>query len=126
MFYKKLKFLLRYMFNTKIKFRFPTHKKVLIYDNASLRILNRLIDIKKTFILSTRFVSTLPEPEIIYLPLILKVLFSRQGLEFNLDTQLESYKKSTPYYTSYIYGPSQYHLDNDPADTEKELRRLPY
>jgi surface carbohydrate biosynthesis protein len=66
------------MFNIKIKFRFPTHKKVLIYDNASLRILNRLIDTKKTFILSTRFVSTLPEPEIIYLTVILKVLLENK------------------------------------------------
>ena len=89
MFYKKLKFLLRYMFNTKIKFRFPTHKKVLIYDNASLRILNRLIDIKKTFILSTRFVSTLPEPEIIYLPLILKVLFENK-LKFSKKKYVEN------------------------------------
>ena len=89
MFYKKLKFLLRYMFNTKIKFRFPTHKKVLIYDNASLRILNRLIDTKKTFILSTRFVSTLPEPEIIYLPLILKVLFKNK-LKFSKKKYVEN------------------------------------
>ena len=89
MFYKKLKFFLRYMFNTKIKFSFPTHKKVLIYDNASLRILNRLIDIKKTFILSTRFVSTLPEPEIIYLPLILKVLFENK-LKFSKKKYVEN------------------------------------
>ena len=58
--------------------------------------------------------------------LVLEEVFKNVGLNFSVEEQIKSGPMPPPHYSSDIYGPSKYVLDNFPTETEKSIRNVPY